>query len=203
MGISAIELFSSWAEMGKDKGMEKGHNPSVEFMISKVIPKLNSDFTAIDIGCGNGWTVRKLNSVDGCTLCFGVDGSESMISKAKEIDPTGTYLCEKLPDWKPENTSDLVISMEFIYYLKAPLNFLSELNQNWLNNDGILAIGIDHYVENKSSLSWPDSLGVHMTTLSIQEWIEGFKSAGFRDVEFYQCGAKEDWAGTLVILGRK
>ena len=48
--ISAIDLFSSWAEMGKDEGMETGHAPSVEFMISKSIPKINGDFSAIDIG---------------------------------------------------------------------------------------------------------------------------------------------------------
>ena len=31
--ISAVDLFSSWAEMGKDKGMATGHARSVEFMI--------------------------------------------------------------------------------------------------------------------------------------------------------------------------
>ena len=31
VGKSAVELFSSWAEMGKDEGMETGHSPSVEF----------------------------------------------------------------------------------------------------------------------------------------------------------------------------
>ena len=35
--ISAVDLFSSWAEMGKDEGMETGHAPSVEFMISKSV----------------------------------------------------------------------------------------------------------------------------------------------------------------------
>ena len=33
--ISAVDLFSTWAEMGKDEGMETGHAPSVEFMITK------------------------------------------------------------------------------------------------------------------------------------------------------------------------
>ena len=28
--ILAVDLFSSWAEMGKDEGMETGHAPSVE-----------------------------------------------------------------------------------------------------------------------------------------------------------------------------
>ena len=42
-----------------------------------------------------------------------------------------------------------------------------------------------------------------MATLSIQEWTKGFEDAGFSNVEFYQCGAKENWAGTLVIVGQK
>ena len=69
--ISAVDLFSSWAETGKDEGMETGHAPSVEFMISKSIPKLNGDFSAIDIGCGNGWLVRKLNTFENCLQCSG------------------------------------------------------------------------------------------------------------------------------------
>ncbi len=166
--ISAVDLFSSWAEMGKDEGMETGHAPSVEFMITKSIPKINGDFSAIDIGCGNGWLVRKLNTFDNCLQCTGIDGSESMIAKAKKIDSDGNYFCQKLPDWAPDEKVDLVISMEFLYYLKNPLKFLSELNKNWLNKNGILAIGIDHYLENTSSLSWSESLGVSMTTLSIQ-----------------------------------
>ena len=34
--ISAVDLFSTWAEMGKDEGMETGHAPSVEFMLSLI-----------------------------------------------------------------------------------------------------------------------------------------------------------------------
>ena len=30
-----IEFFDNWAKKGKDKGMEKGHNDSVSFMIKK------------------------------------------------------------------------------------------------------------------------------------------------------------------------
>ena len=78
--ISAVDLFSTWAEMGKDGGMETGHAPSVEFMITKSIPKINGDFSAIDIGWGNGWLGRKLDSFENCLQCTGIDGSESMLS---------------------------------------------------------------------------------------------------------------------------
>ena len=201
--ISAVDLFSTWAEMGKDEGVDPGHAPSVEFMMTNSIPKLNGDFYAIDIGCGNGWLVRKLNTFENCLNCKGVDGSESMISKTKNIDADGDYFCQKLPGWAPNEKVDFVISMEFLYYLKEPLKFLSELNKDWLNENGILAIGIDHYLENTSSLSWSESLGVSMTTLSIKEWTKGFEDAGFSNIEFYQYGSKENWAGTLVIVGQK
>ena len=203
VGKSAVELFSSWAEMGKDEGMETGHSPSVEFMISKAVPKLGEGFSAIDVGCGNGWTVRKLSSTEGCQSCTGVDGSETMIQKARSIDPDGDYYCYRLPDWKPEKAVDLVITMEFMYYLEDPLRFLSELNRNWMKEGGIIAIGVDHYVENSVSLSWPDSLGIPMSSLSILEWVDGLEDAGFKDVEHHQFGAREGWSGTLVLLGRK
>ena len=42
-----------------------------------------------------------------------------------------------------------------------------------------------------------------MTTLSIQEWTNGFEDAGFSNVELYKYGAKENWTGTLVIVAQK
>ena len=42
-----------------------------------------------------------------------------------------------------------------------------------------------------------------MATMSMQEWLDGMVDAGFREVEHHQVGAREDWAGTLVLLGRK
>ena len=83
------------------------------------------------------------------------------------------------------------------------LGLLSDLNRHWLKEGGIIAIGIDHYVENPVSISWPDSLGVPMATMSIQEWLDGLEDAGFREVEHHQAGAREGWAGTLVLVGRK
>lgn len=41
-----------------------------------------------------------------------------------------------------------------------------------------------------------------MTTLSIEEWKNAVESAGFRDVEIHQVAAKEDFPGTLVMMGR-
>ena len=42
-----------------------------------------------------------------------------------------------------------------------------------------------------------------MATMTIQGGSMGLEDAGFSDVEHHQTGAKEGWAGTLVLLGRK
>ena len=46
---SAVTLFGEWARLGKDEGMESGHSPSVEEMISAVIGRTPEKFAAIDI----------------------------------------------------------------------------------------------------------------------------------------------------------
>ena len=80
------------------------------------------------------------------------------------------------------------------------MGFLSELNRHWLKEGGIIAIGIDHYVENPVSISWPDSLGVRWH--NVHRWLDGLEDAGF-EVEHHPTGAREGWAGTLVLVGRK
>ena len=200
---SAVELFGEWASLGRDEGMEAGHSPSVEEMISAVIGRTPEEFTAIDVGCGNGWAVRRLARLPGCYRSSGVDGSELMIAKARSIDSEGLYFVGDLPMWKPKEKVDLVLSMEFIYYLGDPLGFFQTLNDDWLSRGGSVAFGLDHYLENESSISWPDSLGVPMTTLSVEEWRDGLEGAGFTDVETLQVCPKEGWPGTLVLIGTK
>ena len=203
MHNSAIEVFSRWAMEGRDEGMENGHAPSVEVLISKALPRLRNQFKSIDVGCGNGWAVRKISKLTDCSLSMGVDGSAAMIDKAKKIDSGGNYQVGKLPDWAPLEKVDLVLSMEFIYYLEDPFEFIKSAHDDWLLDGGTIAIGMDHYLENETSLSWPDSMNLKMSTKSIQDWLHEFKKAGFTNLEYHQTGRKVNWAGTLIILGTK
>ena len=200
---NATKLFSEWADIGRDEGMERGHTPSVTVMLERLLEGVTSPFTAIDIGCGNGWVVRKLANHPLCTHASGVDGAPSMIQKAKDIDPQGDYVEAMLPAWAPREPFDLVHSMEFLYYLHDPFAFLVEVHQRWMSPGGKIVIGVDHYAENPSSLDWGESLQVHMTTLSIEGWMQGLTKAGFVDVKAEQVGAKEGWSGTLVLTAVK
>jgi trans-aconitate methyltransferase len=199
----ATEVFSEWADKGKDGGMEKGHARSVHAMLELAGVPRDSHYSAIDVGCGNGWVCRRIAQDQMCTRVVGVDGSARMIEKAHSIDEQGEYHLAMLPDWTPKQTFDLIHTMEFLYYLHDPQSMLKKFNDEWLNSGGILVAGLDHYLENEDSLSWPDALNVHMTTLGIEQWKAAMLDAGFVDVEVHQVGQKENFIGTLVLIGKK
>ena len=204
MGLrAATDVFSEWADKGRDEGMERGHTPSVDKMLERLLDGWERPFTAIDIGCGNGWVVRRLHAHPLCERASGVDGAVSMIDKAKAADPDGDYIHAMLPEWLPEDPVDLLHTMEVLYYLERPMEFLKILHDRWLKPGGRLVIGVDHYVENPSSHDWGPSLNIHMALLTIEEWKKGLDEAGFIDVGAEQVGAKEDWSGTLVLTAQR
>ena len=198
---AAVDVFSQWALIGKDEGMERGHAASVQAMLELAIPKLNDGFSAIDLGCGNGWVTRMLSEL-GAGHSEGVDGSNEMITKATSKDSNHKYSLGLLPDWSPGRRFDLVHTMEFLYYLDDPSGMISIIHDEWLEENGILVAGVDHYLEHEESLTWPEHVGVHMTTLSIDDWKSAMVNAGFKDVEIHQVAGKENFPGTLVMMGR-
>ena len=199
----ATDIFSEWAMKGKDEGMQKGHYNSVNKMLSLVNSSLKKGFSAIDVGCGNGWVCRKLSNDERCEKVIGIDGSKEMIKKAKGIDSNIEFHHASLPGWKPNEKFDFIHSMEFLYYLEKPLEMLKDFYNFWINPNGILIAGIDFYLENEDSHSWPERLNVHMTKLSIDEWKKGMLDAGFENVEIYQVASTDDFIGTLVLKGEK
>ena len=76
----ATDVFSEWALRNRDEGMESGHANSVNEMLNIAIPMLDVPFSVIDVGCGNGWVCRKLQSNKNCSKVVGIDGSIDMIS---------------------------------------------------------------------------------------------------------------------------
>ena len=198
-----IDFFGKWVETGKDEGMEKSHSDSVKFMVNKVLKKNNSEFTFLDIGCGNGWVVRMLNNEPKCTFSVGVDGAKQMIEKAKSNGPDGCYYCSNLLDWNPNNKFDIIHSMEVMYYFNEPLEIFHKIYSQWIEDKGKFIFGIDHYLENESAFNWPQECGVFMNTKSICEWIEMVKEARFKNIQTWQVGVKDDWSGTLIIYGEK
>ena len=201
MKINAIDLFSRWAETGRDEGMAIAHEPAVNEILSYIYKSQNNPFSFIDAGCGNGWVVKKVGSNPKCINASGVDGSRKMIEKAKSNDPNGEYFCKNLLSWVPKNKADIVHSMEVFYYFKSPLILTRHIVQNWMNPGGQLVVGMDHYVGNKESYSWSKDLNVHMTLLSDNDWLEIFQESGLNKCQVWKANRTKDSPGTLVISG--
>tara|TARA_B100001250_G_scaffold388273_1_gene386400 strand:- start:759 stop:1370 length:612 start_codon:yes stop_codon:yes gene_type:complete len=199
-----IKTFNSWAKENKDIGMEKNHDQSVQYML-KQIPSsiLVNKFSFLDIGCGNGWVVRKVNNSENCIKSVGIDGAENMIKKARDLSPELEYLKLDIDNLNFIEKFDVVFSMEVFYYLGYPGKTMKYIYNNMLKENGFFIMGIDHYLENKPSLSWPKDLDLDLQTLSINDWVSIVQLAGFSKVNYKQVGAKENWAGTLIVYGYK
>ena len=201
-----ILTFDEWAILGKDKGMEKGHNASVQHMLKdifKYYEKNGKQYSAVDFGCGNGWVVRKFKEHSLCNFAHGIDGAKNMIKNAHKEDPQGVYFNENIENWTPEDKYDVVFSMETLYYFKNPEIIIQKIYTDILNENGMIVVGIDHYLENQDSLNWGKEFNLDITTLSIKEWKLIFKNTGFKNISCQQVEAKNTWKGTLIIHGEK
>lgn len=201
-----INIFNDWALQNKDQGMEKGHAKSVSEMlkiVNEYIGSLDHNFKFLDLGCGNGWVVKMFSNNNLCDLSVGVDGSENMIKKAKLKDSKGIYYQSNIEEWNFKKKFDIIFSMETFYYFNNINNVLNNINSKLLTNGGLLIIGIDHYKENKPSLSWENEIGIQTQTLSIKQWVNKLKESNFQNVQFKQVGKKSPWMGTLILYANK
>ena len=199
----ATEIFSQWVLDGKDEGMEKNHSNAVNVMLDEIIGSQTDPFSIIDAGCGNGWVVRKIINHPLCLKAIGLDGSKEMIDKARSLDSDGTYFCSDLMDWSPKEKVNFVHSMEVLYYLREPEKFIMHILENWLLEKGTIIMGMDHYLENLNSHSWPTDLNTFMNLKSIQDWITLFKDCGVSQIVSFQTNESQNFPGTLVLKGEK
>jgi len=202
----ATEVFGKWAEEGKDRGMEKSHAIPVEEMINFALKErlnINKNFSFLDLGCGNGWVVRNVAKNELCTKAVGIDGARQMINNAESRGEGTKYILADIDSFNSPEKYDVIHSMEVLYYLENPSEVIRKISNSWLNKNGRLIVGIDHYYENTSSHSWQEKVGTRMLMLREMEWIQIFEDAGLSEVESWHSNKHTDWAGTLVITGKK
>ena len=200
------EIFGKWAEEGKDVGMEKGHATSVKDMLDFALQErtnIGKNFSFLDLGCGNGWVARNVSKNSLCAKAVGIDGAEQMIINAKKIGGQVNYILADINSYVSPMKFDLIHSMEVLYYLDDPASKVKSLCDHWLEEQGRLIIGIDHYYENLDSHSWEEKVGTPMLMLKEAEWLDIFNESGLGDIKSWRSNESKDWAGTLVLTGKK
>ena len=203
MTRKATDIFSEWASIGKDEGMQRNHWNAVKKMFQILSKEQSQPFSFIDAGCGNGWAVREMLKNPLCLNAVGVDGAIEMIERAKKTDPNGNYIYKDLMEWEPKALVDIVHSMEVIYYFNDPKKLILHMKDKWLKPNGKLIIGLDFYKENTDCHNWPKKLNTNMTLLSIKEWTRILKNCGLGDIKNYQTNSSDSFEGTLILYAKK
>ena len=210
MSDETARKFDEWARNGKAEDMQRGHAKSVATMLRSA--RFSKKFTFLDVGCGNGWTVRRVAAQNpGCVRSVGIDKSSGMINRAK-TDPGNTgieeYFCADVERWAYRGPRfDYVFAMESIYYADSVRLALARIHM-LLKPGGVFLCGTDFYAENVGTRRWSAAMGITMHLYTKKEWRRLFADAGFdtRLRHIRDPAAREAWrrkAGTLFVTGIK
>jgi len=201
------QTFDEWAKIGRSELMEKEHSKNVLKFLSSV--SFDKPFSFLDIGCGNGWVVRKIAQHSNCKKAVGIDKSKNMITnaKSKKISQIEKYHVADIDSWANTEKFDFIFSMESLYYVKSIKDSLQKIYKH-LKSNGKFFCGTDFYKDNKATAVWSEKMKIPMHLHSKYEWKKLFLDAGFdvktKHIKDLQNSRK--WKrefGTLFIIGTK
>lgn len=206
------DVFDDWATRGRAEGMETGHAFGARAGFERL--ELAPGDHYLDVGCGNGYTVRWAAPLVGDEgHAVGIDLSPNMVERARTASAgLGNVQFDEaaFPQHAlPRDAFRGIFSMEVLYYLPDLDGALEEIAR-LLVPGGRFACVVDYYRENPDSHSWPDDLGVPMTLLSMAGWRVAFEAAGLT-VREQTCiqwplepGSEPGWKhtqGSLLTVG--
>ncbi len=201
------KTFDEWAQNGRARLMEKEHSKNVSKFLEKVC--FEKPFSFLDVGCGNGWVVRKISTNPKCRKAVGIDKSKKMIIQAKKDKKNSNevYFHTNIESWKYTGKFDFVFSMESLYYADSIDVALKKIFK-LLKIGGQFFCGTDFYTDNKATAKWSKMMNMQMHLHSKKEWKKIFVDAGFetKTKQIKDFKSKKKWKrefGTLFIIGKK
>jgi len=199
--------FDKWAQNGRAELMETEHSKNVLQFLKTIT--FDKPFTFLDVGCGNGWVVRKIAKEEKCRKAIGIDKSKKMIvqSKKKIGSKKEEFIHTEIESMDHKRKFDFIFSMESLYYADS-IEIVLDKIYKLLKPGGQFFCGTDFYTDNKATVRWANIMKIQMHLHSKKEWKEFFQKAGF-DVKTKQIKDlknKKKWKrefGTLFIIGIK
>ncbi|MCV0400388.1 MAG: class I SAM-dependent methyltransferase [Nitrosopumilus sp.] len=201
------KTFDEWAENGRAELMEVEHGKNVLKFLNTI--SFEKPFTFLDVGCGNGWVVRKIAKEKNCKKSVGIDKSKKMIIQAetKTESKKEEFFHTDIESMKYKGKFDFIFSMESLYYAESIETALEKIYQ-LLKPGGQFFCGTDFYTDNKATARWAGIMKIQMHLHSKKEWRDFFKNAGFevKTKQIKDLKNKKKWKrehGTLFIIGTK
>ena len=201
------KTFDEWAQNGRAELMEIEHGRNVLKFLKTI--QFDKPFTFLDVGCGNGWVVRKIAKEKNCKKAIGIDKSKKMIiqSKKKIESKKEEFFHTDIESMKYKGKFDFIFSMESLYYADS-IEIALEKIYKMLKPGGKFFCGTDFYSDNKATARWAGIMKIQMHLHSKKEWRVFFKNAGFlvKTKHVKDLKNKKKWKreyGTLFITGIK
>ncbi len=201
------KTFDKWAQNGRAELMEIEHGKNVLKFLETV--PFDKPFTFLDVGCGNGWVVRKIAKEKNCKKSIGIDKSKKMIIQSKKkIDSSKEeYVHTDIESMNYRGKFNFIFSMESLYYADS-IEIALEKIYKLLKPGGQFFCGTDFYTDNKATARWAGIMKIQMHLHSKKEWRKFFKNIGFdvKTKHVKDLKNKKKWKreqGTLFIIGTK
>lgn len=201
------KTFDRWAQNGRAELMEIEHGKNVSKFLDSI--SFEKPFSFLDMGCGNGWVVRKMSQMGNCKKVIGIDKSKKMIIQAKKkaTSKKQSFVHTDIESWKYNGKFDYIFSMESLYYADSIDMALRKIFK-LLKPGGKFFCGTDFYSDNKATARWAGIMKIQMHLHSKKEWKKFFKDAGFevKTKHIKDLKNKKKWKkewGTLFITGIK
>lgn len=201
------KTFDEWAQNGKADLMEIEHGKNVLKFLKTI--SFEESFTFLDVGCGNGWVVRKIAKEEMCKKAIGIDKSKKMIIQAKKKieNKKEEFFHTDVESIKYGGKFNFIFSMESLYYADSIDVALAKIYK-LLKPGGQFFCGTDFYKDNKATARWAGIMKIQMHLHSKKEWSGFFKNVGFdvKTKNIKDLKNKKKWKrehGTLFIIGTK
>jgi len=201
------KTFDKWAQNGKAELMEIEHGGNVSKFLQTI--SFDKPFTFLDVGCGNGWVVRKIAKEKNCKKSTGIDKSKKMILEAikKTSMKKEEFIHTDIESLKYRGKFDFIFSMESLYYADS-IEIALEKIFKILKPGGQFFCGTDFYTDNKATARWASIMKIQMHLHSKKEWKKFFQNTGFtvKTKHIKDLKNTKKWKrefGTLFITGTK
>ena len=201
------KTFDKWAQNGRAELMEIEHGKNVSKFLQTV--SFDKAFTFLDVGCGNGWVVRKIAKEEKCKKSIGIDKSKKMILEAIKKTNIGKekFIHTDIETWKYRGKFDFIFAMESLYYADS-IEIALEKIYKMLKPGGQFFCGTDFYTDNKATARWASIMKIQMHLHSKKEWKKFFQNTGFlvKTKHIKDLKNAKKWKreyGTLFIIGTK
>lgn len=105
----------------------------------------------LDVGCGEGILQERLQQYQ-YSRYVGIDiSNEAILSAYRRQDKRTTFLCAEISDYENEESFDIIIFNEVLYYLNDPIGILKKY-EKFLKKNGIIIISM--YSSGRNQRVW-------------------------------------------------